>query len=143
LRQQTRVPIAGGEALTGAAEFGPWLDAGAFDYVQPDATHVGGIGQCLRVAQLAAESHAGLIVHTGAAIGPGLMANLHVAFASPNARFVEYAVAPDNVRRDLLAESDLLADGFFRLPTAPGLGAVLPASISSTYPYRPGHSEFS
>jgi hypothetical protein len=40
---------------------------------------------------------AGLIVHTRAAIGPGPMANLHVAFASANARFVEYAVAPDNV----------------------------------------------
>ena len=42
LRQATRVPIAGGECLTGIDEFGRFLDAGAFDYVQPDATHVGG-----------------------------------------------------------------------------------------------------
>ena len=44
LRRATRVPIAGGECLTGRRRVRPLpgLD-GALDYVQPDATHVGGI----------------------------------------------------------------------------------------------------
>ena len=104
--QATRVPIAGGECLTGIDEFGRFLDAGAFDYVQPDATHVGGVGVTRDVARMAEERHVGLIVHTGAAVGPGFMANLHVAFASPNARFVEYALAPDNVRQRAADRAD-------------------------------------
>ena len=142
LRRQTRVPIAGGECLTGIAEFRDWLDRGALDIVQPDATHVGGIGPCLAVAKAAATRHAGLIVHTGAAIGPGLMANLHVAFASPNARFVEYALAPDNVREEMLAEPVRVTDGFTRLPEAPGLGVTLRPDFVDKYPFRPGIYEY-
>ena len=135
----TRSPIAGGECLTGVDEFRDWLDKGALDYVQPDATHVGGVGVTRDVARLAEERHVGLIVHTGAAIGPGFMANLHVAFASPNARFVEYAVAPDNVRAELLAEPVVLVG---RLPGPPdGARARRRAAggLRGRYPYRPGH----
>ena len=142
LRRQTRVPIAGGECLTGVAEFNDWFARGALDIAQPDATHVGGIGPCLAVAKAAAAHQAGLIVHTGAAIGPGLMANLHVAFASPNARFVEYALAPDNVREEMLAEPVRITDGFASLPTAPGLGVELRPEFIEKYPFQPGIHEY-
>jgi L-alanine-DL-glutamate epimerase-like enolase superfamily enzyme len=142
LRRQTRTPIAGGECLTGVAEFRDWLAKGAFDYVQPDATHVGGIGVCRDVARLAESQGVGLIVHTGAAIGPGFLANLHVAFASPNSRFVEYAVAPDNVRAELLIDPVRLENGFVRPPSAPGLGVALPDGFEAAHPYRPGIVEY-
>lgn len=142
LRQATRVPIAGGECLTGVDEFGRFLDAGAFDYVQPDATHVGGVGVTREVARMAEERHVGLIVHTGAAVGPGFMANLHVAFASPNARFVEYALAPDNVRQRLLTEPMRLVDGFVERPTQPGLGVSLDPAFVEEHPYRQGALEY-
>ena len=70
------------------------------------------------------------------------MANLHVAFASPNSRFVEYAVAPDNVRAELLAEPVVLVDGFVGRPTAPGLGVTLPDGFEARYPYQPGILEY-
>jgi L-alanine-DL-glutamate epimerase-like enolase superfamily enzyme len=142
LRRATRVPIAGGECLTGIDEFGRFLDAGAFDYVQPDATHVGGVGITREVARMAEERHVGLIVHTGAAVGPGFMANLHVAFASPNARFVEYALAPDNVRQRLLTEPMRLVDGFVERPTQPGLGITLDPAFVEEHPYRAGALEY-
>ncbi len=142
LRRQTRIPIAGGESLTGVGEFQDWLDRGALDIVQPDATHVGGVGPCLAVAKAAAQRHAEIIVHTGAAVGPGLMANLHVAFASPNARFVEYALAPDNVRAEMLAEPVQVTDGFARLPEAPGLGVELRPDFVEKYPFKPGIVEY-
>jgi L-alanine-DL-glutamate epimerase-like enolase superfamily enzyme len=142
LRSRTRIPIAGGEALTGLGEFQDWLDRGALDIVQPDATHVGGIGPCIAVARAAAARHAGIIVHTGAAVGPGLMANLHVAFASPNARFVEYAVAPDNVRAEMLVEPVHVTDGYVRLPEAHGLGVDLRPGFIERYPFRPGIVEY-
>jgi galactonate dehydratase len=138
----TRVPIAGGECLTGIDEFGRYLDAGALDYVQPDATHVGGIGVTRDVARLADARHVGLIVHTGGAVGPGFMANLHVAFASPNARFVECALAPDNIRKQLLTEELAMVDGFMARPTAPGLGITLDPAFVAAHPYRPGSLEY-
>ena len=142
LRRQTRVPIAGGECLTGVAEFKRYLDLEALDYVQPDATHAGGIGQTRAIARMAEERHVGLIVHTGGAVGPGFMANLHVAFASPNARFVEYALAPDNIRKALLTDPVVLADGFMERPSAPGLGVALPDGFLEQHPYRPGNIEY-
>ena len=48
LRKATRVPIAGGECLTGVDEFRRYLDLDALDYVQPDATHVGGVARRAR-----------------------------------------------------------------------------------------------
>ncbi len=142
LRQATRVPIAGGECLTGVEEFARFIDAGAFDYVQPDATHVGGVGVTRDVARLAEQRHVGLIVHTGAAVGPGFMANLHAAFASPNARFVEYALAPDNIRRELLTRPIELVDGFVQRPTEPGLGITLDEAFIAAHPYKPGPLEY-
>lgn len=142
LRRATRIPIAGGECLTGVEEFGRYLDAEALDYVQPDATHVGGVGVTREVARMAEARHVGLIVHTGAAVGPGFMANLHVAFASPNARFVEYALAPDNIRAQLLTEPVTLVDGFVERPTLPGLGITLDPAFVEAHPYRPGPLEY-
>ena len=142
IRRETSTPIAGGECLTGLAEFRDWLDRDAFDFVQPDATHVGGIGVCRDVARLAQARSVGLIVHTGAAIGPGFLANLHVAFASPNSRFVEYALAPDNIRAELLTEPVVLSDGFMERPSAPGLGVALPEGFEDKYPYRAGIVEY-
>ena len=138
LRRRTRVPIAGGECLTGLDEFRRWLELDAVDDVQPDAAHCGGITVTHRVAELAEARHVGLLVHTGASVGPGLMANIHVAFASPNARAVEIALAPDNVRRELLVEPLTLSDGFLAPPTTAGLGVALPEGLLDRYPWQPG-----
>ena len=40
LRQAAPLPIAGGEVLTRRQSFRPWIEAGAFDIVQPDVTKV-------------------------------------------------------------------------------------------------------
>ncbi|MFN8621492.1 MAG: mandelate racemase/muconate lactonizing enzyme family protein [Chloroflexota bacterium] len=138
LRRRTRVPIAGGECLTGLDEFRRWLELDALDDVQPDAAHCGGITVTHRVAELAEARHVGLLVHTGASVGPGLMANVHVAFASANSRAIELALAPDNIRRELLVEPLALVDGFVAPPTAPGLGVTLPPDLLERFPWQPG-----
>jgi L-alanine-DL-glutamate epimerase-like enolase superfamily enzyme len=142
LRRRTRVPIAAGECLTGVHDFRRFLDLDALDFVQPDASHAGGIAVTRRVAELAASRGVGLIVHTGASIGPGLMANLHAAFASPSARAVELALAPDNVRRELLLEPLALEDGHVAAPSAPGLGVRLPEGFVEANRFAPGAIEY-
>ena len=44
LRRKTRVPIAGGESLSGVDGFERFLESDALDIVQPDLGWVGGIG---------------------------------------------------------------------------------------------------
>lgn len=141
LRRSTSVPVAGGECLTGVDEFRRWVAMGALDHAQPDASHVGGVSICRTVARIAEAAGVGLLVHTGGSIGPGFMANLHVAFASPNARAVEVALAPDDIRRELLVEPLALDGGDLVAPTAPGLGVRLPDDLVARYPYQPGHEE--
>ena len=53
LRRQSPVPIAGGEVLARRQSFLPFLQRGAFDIVQPDATKVGGISEQRRIAWMA------------------------------------------------------------------------------------------
>ena len=142
LRRRARVPIAGGECLTGVDEFRRFLDLDALDVVQPDASHAGGIGVTRAVAALADARGAALVVHTGASIGPGLMANVHAAFASSSSRAIEVALAPDNVRRELLVEPLAYADGDLLAPSAPGLGVHLPEGFLERHPFTPGAIEY-
>lgn len=141
LRSRTQVPIVGGECLTWP-EFRQYFELDALDAAQPDASHAGGIGAVRRIAAAAAERSAGLIVHTGGSVGPGFAANLHAAFASPNAQYVELALAPGNVREAFLLEPLTLEDGMVRPPTAPGLGVVLPEDLTERWPYQPGWHEY-
>ncbi len=142
LRRATSVPIAGGECLSSVEEFAVFLDHDALDLVQPDAGQVGGIDACRQVAEAAARSHVGLAVHTGGSIGPALAANLHVAFASSNAAWVELALAPSNLRDALLVEPLRLDAGLLTVPTAPGLGVHLPPAFLIEHPFRPGAIEY-
>ncbi|MEZ4675502.1 MAG: mandelate racemase/muconate lactonizing enzyme family protein [Caldilineaceae bacterium] len=56
LRRAAPIPIAGGEVLTRRQSFQPWLQAGAFDIVQPDVTKVGGISEERRIGWMAQEN---------------------------------------------------------------------------------------
>src|SRR2546426_6106309 len=53
LRKSTSIPVASGETLTTADMFEMFFEADALGIAQPDATHVGGISECLQVCLLA------------------------------------------------------------------------------------------
>ena len=89
LRQGTMIPVAGGEVLTRRQAFQPWLQAGAFDIVQPDVTKVGGISEERRIAWMAEENGIRFIPH-GWNTALGLAADLQLASASRNTGLVEY-----------------------------------------------------
>jgi D-galactarolactone cycloisomerase len=63
LRRVAPVPIAGGEVLTRRQAFSPFLEAGAFDVVQPDVTKVGGISEERRIGWMAQEHSVRFIPH--------------------------------------------------------------------------------
>ncbi|MCR4414037.1 MAG: mandelate racemase/muconate lactonizing enzyme family protein [Thermoguttaceae bacterium] len=124
LRRRSPVPIAGGEVLTRRQAFQPWLEAGAFDVVQPDVTKVGGISEERRIAWIAQEHGVRFIPH-GWNTAVGLAADLQLASAFPDTDLVEYLTGSPYVD-ELAAEGwKLDADGMLPIPDRPGLGLEL------------------
>src|SRR5688572_3667974 len=124
LRQRAKIPIAGGEVLTRRQSFQPWLEAGAFDIVQPDVTKVGGISEERRIAWMARDHGIRFIPH-GWNTAVGLAADLQLAAAFADTDLVEYLTGSPFI--DEIAEGGwkLDADGMLAIPSTPGLGLRL------------------
>lgn len=124
LRRNAPLPIAGGEVLTRRQAFQPWLQAGAFDIVQPDVTKVGGISEERRIAWMAEENGVRFIPH-GWNTALGLAADLQLATAFPNTDFVEYLTGSPYIDEIVVKPWQLDADGMLAIPAGPGLGIEL------------------
>jgi L-alanine-DL-glutamate epimerase-like enolase superfamily enzyme len=94
------------------------------DVVQPDAAIIGGVTESHRVAHLCETHQLALAPHLwGSALS--FMAGLHVAFASPAAIILEYALGSNPMLTDLVEESIVPSHGRLAAPTAPGLGVTI------------------
>lgn len=124
LRRSAPVPIAGGEVLARRQEFARYLEAGAFDIVQPDTTRAGGLSESRRIGWMAEQYGARLIPH-GWNTAVGLGADLHLASALPHTDLVEYTTGSPYIDELVLPAFQLDADGMLAVPDAPGLGLRL------------------
>jgi D-galactarolactone cycloisomerase len=132
LRRQSRVPIAGGEVLTRRQAFAPFIQAGAFDIVQPDVTKVGGISEERRIGWMAQEHNIRFIPH-GWNTAVGLAADLHLASAFPDTDLVEYIDGSPYVDEIVAEPWRLDADGMLPIPDRPGLGITLDLDAVARY----------
>lgn len=132
LRRNAPLPITGGETFTRRQAFQPFLQAGAFDIVQPDVTKVGGISEERRIAWMAADNGVKMIPH-GWNTAVGLAADLQLASALPETDLVEYITG--SVYVDELKDGGwtLDADGMLAIPDAPGLGFDLNPDALARY----------
>jgi D-galactarolactone cycloisomerase len=124
LRQNSSVPIAGGEVLTRRQSFQPWLQQGAFDIVQPDVTKVGGISEERKIARMAEENGVRFIPH-GWNTALGLAADLQLASAMRNTDLVEYLTGSPFIDEIVEQKWKLDSDGMLAIPSGPGLGVSL------------------
>lgn len=127
LRKFSRVPISGAEVYTRRQSFMPFIEAGAFDIIQPDVTKVGGITEQRRIVE-AADQHGIKYVGHGWNTALGLAADLQMAAAFPNTDYVEYIGGSRYVDGILEAPFGLDKDGYLMIPDAPGLGVKLDAA---------------
>jgi len=132
LRRRAPLPIAGGEVLTRRQSFQPWLQAGAFDIVQPDVTKVGGISEERRIAWMAQENGIQFIPH-GWNTAIGLAADLQMASAFPETRLVEYLTGSPFIDEITLGGWHLDAEGMLPIPALPGLGLRLDPDALAKY----------
>jgi D-galactarolactone cycloisomerase len=132
LRQSAPIPIAGGEVLTRRQAFQPWLQAGAFDIVQPDVTKVGGISEERRIAWMAQDNGIRFIPH-GWNTAVGLAADLQLASAFVDTEWVEYLDGSPYIDDIVTIGWSLDPDGMLSIPTAPGLGISLDVDAVTRY----------
>jgi D-galactarolactone cycloisomerase len=132
LREHSPVPISGGEVLTRRQAFQPFLEARAFDIVQPDVTKVGGISEERRIAWMAQEHGIRFIPH-GWNTAVGLAADLHLASAFPGTDLVEYLTGSPFIDEIALGGWSLDADGMLAIPDTPGLGLDLDPEAVAKY----------
>ncbi len=123
LRRAAPLPIAGGEVLTRRQSFRPWLEAGAFDIVQPDVTKVGGISEERRIGWLAQEYGVRYPARLEHRRRPGRRPPAGVGL--PDTDLVEYRTGSAYIDDLVEREWKLDADGMLAIPDAPGLGLAL------------------
>ncbi len=132
LREHSPLAIAGGEVLTRRQSFQPWLQARAFDIVQPDVTKVGGISEERRIAWMAQDHGVRFIPH-GWNTAVGLAADLQLASAFPGTDLVEYLTGSPFIDDITIGGWQLDADGMLCIPTQPGLGLELDPDAIAKY----------
>ncbi|MDE2740882.1 MAG: mandelate racemase/muconate lactonizing enzyme family protein [Gemmatimonadota bacterium] len=125
--------IAGGENLRTRYEFKPYLTRRAYDIVQPDIMHCGGITEMQRICAMA--NACGIQINPHVWGSPVMIAaTLHLAATLPpcpparNAQpymqepVMEFDRTPSAIRQELCVVPFDQEDSFVRVPTGPGLG---------------------
>ncbi len=132
LRRHAPLPITGGETLTRRQAFQPFLQAGAFDIVQPDVTKVGGISEERRIVWMAQDNGIRMIPH-GWNTAVGLAADLQLSSAFAETDLVEYITGSAYVDELKLGGWQLDEDGMLAIPDAPGLGIEIDPDALARY----------
>lgn len=137
LRSLTSVAISGGESLSLLEGFEVFWERDALDIVQPDVNWVGGLGQAAKVIQTAKSRGLAAMPHAWCG-GPGIMANLHAAFAFDNVLRLEMPLHFTDLQQASIIELPKVEGGFIQEPTAPGLGIHFTPEMAEKYPYVEG-----
>jgi galactonate dehydratase len=134
--RDARVPI---DLATGERLFFRWgykelLARGLVDVIQPDICHAGGISELRRIASMAEMEYVRVAPHNPN--GPvATAANVHLCATLPNFYILE--TARDMPWHDQVQLAPLkLIDGYFELPTEPGLGIDLDEDLIASRPYQ-------
>jgi galactonate dehydratase len=133
------VPVATGEHLHSPHDCRPVLELHAADILQPDLTHFGGL---LTTKKLAAWAEAYYVLMAPHNVGGPVSttAALHLAAGTPNFKILEHFndFAEDYVRASASGAPEVV-DGYFALPSGPGLGVTLNEDVIRAYPRRNIH----
>lgn len=133
LRARIEVPVCGGEIITTPKEMIDRLEAEVYDFVQPDASVIGGIGAVMDIFAAAGLAGVGVVVHAwgGAA---AIMASYHAAFAG-GGELVEYPMLAFPLGAEMMGDRARIEGGRLLRPTAPGLGIELTPEMEARYPF--------
>lgn len=133
------IPVATGERLHTMYEYRELFELQACDIIQPDITHFGGI---LNTKKLAAWAEAYYMLIAPHNVGGPIStaAALHLAACTPNFKIQEHFndFAEAYVKKAAPGNPEI-EDGYFALPSGPGLGVTLDEDVVAANPRRRVH----
>ena len=133
VRAKSPIPIATGERFYEVQRFSELIEARAADYLQPDVSHVGGLGEAKRIAAMAHARYLPICPHNP--LGPIANAmTLHLAAATQNFAWLETMVTDVPWRSHVVRESVVIEGGAMLIPEGPGLGVDIDEEACAAYP---------
>jgi galactonate dehydratase len=136
LQQVLPVPIATGERLLSRWEFRELLERSGCRIVQPDLMHAGGITEVRKIATMADTYYVSVAPHNPG--GPiATLASIHLAAAIPNFLVLETMARESGIRDRICPDGPKVADGYFAVPSTPGLGADLDIDAIRELSFQP------
>ena len=133
LRRRIDVPVCGGEISTTPKEMIERINADVYDFVQPDASVIGGISAVMDVFAAAAAKGTDVVVHAWGGAS-AIMASYHAAFAA-GGNLVEFPMLYFPLTVEMIGDQGRIENGRLLRPTAPGLGLTLTPEIEARYPF--------
>ena len=133
LRQEFRVALATGENLYGIARFAELLDADAVDIIQPDLLCCGGLLEAKKIAAIAEAHYVTVAPHNPLGLLSTATA-VHLAASIPNFTILEWGSDHKRKKAEFVDEAWSPVDGYFELPTKPGIGMELDLDAISKNP---------
>ena len=135
VKNRIRVPVAAGERIYSRWDYQRFFRLNCADYVQPDLSHVGGIGEVKKLAAQAEANHIAICPHNPS--GPvANAATLQVAASTPNFHLLETMAVDIPWRKDICSEQVSFVDGEMSIPDLPGLGVELNEDAIAEHPYQ-------
>ncbi len=133
------IPVATGERLHTMYEYRELFELQACDIIQPDITHFGGIFNTKKLAAWA-EAYYMLIAPHNVGGPISTAAALHLAACTPNFKIQEHFndFAESYVKQAAPGNPEI-EDGYFALPSGPGLGVTLDEDVVAANPRRRVH----
>jgi galactonate dehydratase len=133
--QAINIPLATGERIYTKWGFKELLEKQVVAVVQPDIGHAGGLSELKKIAAMAETYYVGIAPHNP--YGPiNTMAALHLDACTPNFLIQEggHATWYDSVLTEPFPGQ---RDGYFDLPTGPGLGIAVDEDALLRQPAKP------
>lgn len=128
IRESTTTPICGGENWYLTYGFRHPFEIGAVDIIMPDLQKCGGLGEGLRIANLANTYNTPFAPHMVASY-LGAISSAHVCAAVPNFLILEWQIyfhENEMFKEIVNFEGDFLTkDGYIPVPNKPGLGVEI------------------
>ncbi len=136
VHDKSPVPLAAGERLYSRWDCRRFFDLLPADYIQPDVSHAGGIGELKKIAAEAECRSIPFAPHNPS--GPvANAATLQLAACCPNFCILEIMYSDVVWRGDVTDEALTFADGYITIPDKPGLGLELNEEACLRHPYKP------
>lgn len=135
VKKKSPVPISAGERLYTRYEYKRLFEMRCADFIQPDISHAGGIGELRKIGAMSEAYYVGFAPHNPS--GPvANAATLQLAACSPNFSILEIMYSDVDYRDQITNEDLVYENGYMKIPDKPGLGIEIDENECKKHPYQ-------